>query len=115
MSTYRIHPAIGVARVGNSPEFFIGPEHPGVPGNWDATAQRFLPFKDDQGRVKRQAARFRVFEVDDAGRTVREVTTADGTRIAWRVHVANRKAAFFVFNGQSGAPDLYMERTAASA
>ena len=30
---YKIHPAIGVARVGNSPtEFFIGPESPDSPG-----------------------------------------------------------------------------------
>lgn len=28
-TTYRIHPAMGVARVGNSPEeFFVGPERP---------------------------------------------------------------------------------------
>ena len=28
--TYRIHPGIGVARVGDSPDdFFIGPEAPG--------------------------------------------------------------------------------------
>ena len=30
--TYRIHPAIGVARVGDSlDDYFIGPEAPGVP------------------------------------------------------------------------------------
>ncbi len=55
-TTYKIHPAIGIARLGNSPdEFFIGPEKP-----------RELPmpdggFKDSQLRVKRQAARFRIF------------------------------------------------------
>ena len=26
---YKIHPAIGIARVGNSPELFVGPEIPG--------------------------------------------------------------------------------------
>jgi len=32
MLIYKIHPAIGVARVGNSPTaFFIGPEKPGMP------------------------------------------------------------------------------------
>ena len=30
--TYKIHPSIGIARVGNSlTQFFIGPEIPGVP------------------------------------------------------------------------------------
>ena len=47
-TVYKIHPAIGIARVGNSPdEFFIGPERigedPNPPGG----------FKDAQCRVKR--------------------------------------------------------------
>ena len=55
-----IHPAIGIARVGNSHDsFFFGPEVPGI-----------LPharggFKDGNGAVARQAARFRVFGFDD--------------------------------------------------
>jgi hypothetical protein len=64
----KIHPAIGVARVGNSPdEFFIGPERPwerpDPPGG----------FKDGQCRVKRQAARFRLFAYNDDN-TVQEIT-----------------------------------------
>ena len=32
-TVYKIHPAIGIARVGNSPTaFFIGPETPDSPG-----------------------------------------------------------------------------------
>ena len=83
---YRIHPAIGIARVGNSPEFFIGPERlrerPDPPGG----------FKDAQCRVKRQAARFRIFAHHDDG-SVEEVddTTAD---ITWTVHLVNSKAAY---------------------
>ncbi|MDP1826595.1 MAG: LodA/GoxA family CTQ-dependent oxidase [Archangium sp.] len=98
MSRFQIYPPIGVARVGNSPESFPGPQHPGVPANWDAEARRFLAFKDLQGRVKRQAAVFRVAEVDEGGQFVRFVTSG----VSWRVHVANRKAAFFTFNGPSG-------------
>ena len=50
-----IHPGIGTARVGNSPDaYFVGPEVPGlVPDPPDG-------FKDAQGRIKRQAARFRI-------------------------------------------------------
>ena len=81
----KIHPAIGIARLGNSPtDFFIGPErpwdHPDPPGG----------FKDAQCRVKRQAARFRVFAYHDDD-TVQELTAADAT-ITWTVHLANRKA-----------------------
>src|SRR5947209_3296758 len=103
MPNLRIHPAVGVARVGNSNEFFIGPETPGVPSNWDNQTLKFKPFKDAQGKVLRQAARFRIFQFDDAGNPLKEVTLGDGVKIEWRVHAANRKASFFTFNGQSGA------------
>ncbi len=87
VTTYKIHPAIGIARVGNSPdEFFIGPERvgerPDPPGG----------FKDADCRVKRQAARFRIFAYHD-DETVEEVT-ADVADITWSVHVANKKAPF---------------------
>jgi hypothetical protein len=52
----KIHPGIGIARVGNSPdEFFVGPER-----LWDPVDPQG-GFKDGNCRVKRQAARFRVF------------------------------------------------------
>ena len=80
----RIHPAIGIARVGNSDtEFFIGPER---------RFDRSPPaggYKDSQCRIKRQAARFRIFGYDN-GVPV-ELTAADAT-IEWTVHLANRKA-----------------------
>jgi hypothetical protein len=103
MTDLRIHPAIGVVRVGNSEQFFIGPEAPGVPGGWDPAAGRFQSFKDAAGKVLRQAARFRIFEFDASGNPVREITLDGNIKIEWRVHVANRKASFFTFNGQSGA------------
>ncbi|QRN97079.1 LodA/GoxA family CTQ-dependent oxidase [Archangium violaceum] len=106
---FRIHPSVGVARVGNSPdEYFVGPERPNQPPNFDITQKKFLPFKDSQGRVKRQAARFRVFEYtmqNGVLTPLREVTpgSCDVTSIKWNVHLANRKAAFFMFDGQDGA------------
>jgi hypothetical protein len=82
-----IHPGIGIARVGDSPdEYFVGPERPGRAG---------LPaggYKDERGRVKRQAARFRVFGFDAAGNVVQELTDADA-EIEWSVHLANGKGA----------------------
>ncbi|RKH97028.1 LodA/GoxA family CTQ-dependent oxidase [Corallococcus sp. AB038B] len=85
-TTYRIHPAIGIARVGNSPEFFIGPER---------LRERPEPvggFKDAQCRVKRQAARFRVFAHHDDG-SVEEITDAQA-EITWTVHLVNKKATY---------------------
>ena len=86
-----IHPAIGIARVGNSQyDYFIGPEAPGWrPG----PSQRF---KDADGRVKRQVARFRVYGLDKDGKVVKELTARDAT-IVWRAHLANRKGGWYQF------------------
>lgn len=102
---YKIHPAIGITRVGNSDEHFVGPELPGV------TA---LPadgkFKKD-GKVKRQAARFYIFEYDDANPGAQPVeinaNSAQISRIEWTIHVANRKAAWYKFQGLVGEDGNY--------
>jgi hypothetical protein len=89
-----IAPSIGIARVGNSPdEFFIGPEAPGVPAKPDGG------FKDGHGRIKRQAARFRVYGLDAKGRVVAELTEANA-KLAWTVHLANRKAEWYAFENR---------------
>src|SRR3712207_3249086 len=88
---YAVYPCIGIARVGNSPdEFFVGPEAPGEVPRPEGG------FKDADGRVKRQAARFRVYGLNEAGEAVREIT-ANEAEITWRVHLANRKAAWYQF------------------
>ena len=88
---YVIHPGLGIARVGNSPdEFFIGPEAPGVVPRPEGG------FKDVAGRVKRQAARFRGYGVNAADEAVREID-ADCAQITWRIHLANRKAIGYQF------------------
>lgn len=94
-TVYRIHPSIGVARVGNQEgttpqDFFIGPESPGhqpvPPGGYKRG-----------GRIKRQGARFRVYEYQtDAAtgelRPTREITS-DDARITWTVRLTNSKSA----------------------
>jgi hypothetical protein len=94
-----IHPAIGIARVGDSPAaFFLGPEVPGP---------HPLPeggFKDGAGRIKRQAARFRIYGLDADGNIVRELTAADA-EIIWTVHLANRKAAWYNFETAFDIPE----------
>jgi len=112
---FRIHPAIGIARMGNSPSHFIGPETPGVSANSD-DGVNFKSFRDSQGRILRQGARFRVFEyTKDASGILsnpREVIVGtDVVDIEWRVHLANRKAAFYTFYGQFGADDTFVGRS----
>lgn len=125
-SVYRIHPAVGIARLGDSPESFcISPEKPAqLPIECDANgnaAKGDAPikhFKDSKGRIKRHAARFQIFAYDDANPKGKPLTIGDhveggGNRgklvdIQWRVQLANKKAAWFTFDGlrgEAGYPD----------
>lgn len=84
-----IYPPIGIARVGNSPtDVFVGPEVPGISTNSGGQ------YKDSSGRVKRQAARFRIYGLNAAGQVVKELTTHDAD-ITWTAHLANKKAAWY--------------------
>jgi hypothetical protein len=86
-----IYPSIGLARVGNSPdEWFLGPEVP------DPEPMPAGSYRDAQHRLKRQAARFRIFGLNLKGEIVRELTAEDAD-IEWSVHLANQKAAWYGF------------------
>jgi len=136
---YRIHPGIGVARLGNSPdEFCIAPENPaGLPIACDADGQP-LPegagttgvststFKDGEGRIKRQAARFQVWVYDEQspeGRPLKLNDPVEGggnagtlVDVQWRVYLANKKASWYEFeqlDGEAGYSSTHVRRNAA--
>ena len=99
--TARIHPAIGIARLGNSEnDYFIGPEVPGV--------YQFPEggFRDSANRLKRQGARFRVFGYDERDRPVGEIMETDAA-IGWQVHLKNTKAVGRKFNGLLNPDEEY--------
>jgi len=100
----KIFPSIGVARIGDSEsEWFLGPE------SLDDTARsrgRDFSFRDADGRIKRQAARFRIYGFDKEGKVVREITE-DEAKITWNVSLANKKAAWFEFRGTEKALKAY--------
>ncbi|MGY4923464.1 LodA/GoxA family CTQ-dependent oxidase [Streptomyces sp. 900105755] len=112
----KIHPAIGVARVGNSKETpFIGPESP------DQQPADVGSYKDGSGAIRRQAARFRVYGYNAAGEVVRELKPGNAgvSEIQWTVHLANKKAAWYQFHvpldipeGNALAPEQYGRRNA---
>jgi len=84
-----IHPAIGVARVGNSvAAFYIGPQIA------DPAPQPLGYYRDDTGALKREAAQFRIYGYNAADEVVAELS-ADSANIIWSVHVANSKAAWY--------------------
>jgi hypothetical protein len=104
----RVHPGIGMARLGDSDEFFIGPEAPGDvpnPGNDpdmpDGPGPDGGTYRDSQMRLKRQAQRFRIYAYDDEGNATAEIKLHDPDvkTISWRVHARNLKAANYAFQG----------------
>jgi L-Lysine epsilon oxidase N-terminal/L-lysine epsilon oxidase C-terminal domain len=137
-TTYKIHPGIGIARLGNSDsEFYLAPETPGAlpqacdgRGNPSYAADGVTPvlvtnFRDAEGRIKRQAARFQIFVYDDQSPDGRVLKIGDrvsgggneGTLvdIQWRVYVANKKACWYEFRttqGEHGYDDGHRRRNA---
>jgi len=123
--TYRIHPAIGITRLGDSPtEFYVAPEKPAaLPIACDSEGNPVLSpdgtsevaaskFKDAQGRIKRQAARFQIYVYDEDHPDGRALGLGDAIEgggnagtlvdIQWRVYLANKKAAWYEFHGLKG-------------
>ncbi len=93
-----IHPAIGIARVGNSPTgYFIGPEVPSSPVHPPGG------FKNGSGgnEIKRQAARFRIFAFAADGCLIGELTSSNA-EIVWSVELANKKSEWDTFAGMRG-------------
>ena len=127
---FRIHPAIGIARLGNSPDkFYIAPDAGGdLPIHCDDNGNpavdahgnevRVTDFKDASGRILRQAARFRVFIYDEKSPEGREILIGDQVDIVnpkngqlltfriedikWTVYLANKKACWYEFKESDG-------------
>ncbi len=131
--SYKIHPAIGIARVGNSPDsFYLAPEVTGAPPIdcgpdglpivVNGVEQPVKQYKDASNRIRRQAARFRIFVYDDDSPNGREIKLGDtvsavqlaGPRksaqlftgklldILWTVYPANKKSSWYEFQQLEG-------------
>ncbi len=105
-----IYPPIGIARIGNSKEYFLATEIPG---------QAEVPegeYKDKKGRIKKEVARFRLYGFNAKGKPVKEITANDAT-IEWRAEVANVKGAWYQFqnaldlNKKYAIPTTHRNRT----
>ena len=95
-----IYPGIGIARVGNSAnDFYIGPEVT------DPPAAPLGFYRDATGALKREAARFRIYGYNAQGHVVAELTQSANVEIAWTVHLANSKAAWYQWQIAMDIPD----------
>lgn len=87
-----IYPPIGVMRVGNSEnEYFIGPLIDTPQEESDPYA-----YRDKTGALKRQAAQFRIYGFNAAGKAVKELH-AGNAKIKWHSHLANQKSSWYQF------------------
>jgi hypothetical protein len=107
-TTFKIHPAIGISRVGNSEDYYLGPVTAGgLPLEKDGTTA-VTSFRDSNGAIRRQAARFQVYIHDgeqSPGAPLTVGQRVDGktvTRIAWTTHLANKKSAWYEFQQLKG-------------
>jgi hypothetical protein len=129
---FRVHPAIGFARVGNSPDYYLAPETAAAmplegkkyTGGIPISAKTGEPIRsseirDASGRLVRTAQRFRIFAYPRSARgdypapEAKELVLGDriGGRklvdIVWQVHLANKKANQYVLeNPDVGDRDL---------
>lgn len=111
---YAVHPSVGIARVGNSVDFYLAPIAQGglpIECDVDGTMQRgkdgnpvFVKTFKTEMRIRRQAARFSVYRHDDEAGTADEVTLDDDeiASITWTVHIANKKGCWYTFRGPAG-------------
>ncbi|PSL48260.1 L-lysine 6-oxidase [Chitinophaga niastensis] len=99
-----LHPSVGIARLGNSPDQICLSPHTigGLPFNADAHGNQLAPitqFKDGAGLIKRQGQPFMVYNENGAELTL---DTPNVKSITWTVHLANKKAAWYQYSELEG-------------
>lgn len=104
MTEYKIFPAIGIARVGNAKDkFYVGPEtYRGLPTNLDDSPFTESDFRDENGSLCRQAARFRIYRIENGKEEEITLNTANVKTITWTAHLANKKASWYNFETSLG-------------
>ena len=100
---FLIYPPIGFARIGDSPEMFVGPETIGSRGTELTSGAQLTQYKDSQFRVRKQAARFHLFQKNADGSVSPAVLPA-GAVVTWSVNLANRKDAVARNSGTPPGP-----------
>jgi L-Lysine epsilon oxidase N-terminal len=108
--TYKIFPAIGIARVGDSDEYYLAPETAGgLPILVNGGPFTAGDFRSPDGRLRRQGARFAVHRCPHGGGPSQELRPGENgvARVEWTVHLANKKPIWYQFqtiDGEDGYP-----------
>ena len=90
---YRVFPSIGLARIGNSPDIFIGPEAIGSRGHDISAAgeTEVQDYKDTAFRTRKQAGRFHLYQRATPASPFVPAALPAGASVRWTVRVANKK------------------------
>ncbi|MDQ6812698.1 MAG: LodA/GoxA family CTQ-dependent oxidase, partial [Bacteroidota bacterium] len=110
---YKIHPSIGIARLGNSDnEFYIEPmQTGGLPVECDSNGNeinksgltvKVNKFKDNNGKIRRQASKFRIFRTENDLEVEITLDTPEIESVTWKVHIASKKAVWYDFSMLQG-------------
>lgn len=95
MTIYRIFPSIGIARLGQDDNFFIGPEIPGLDASElqnDGSTRPVGKYKDASSKkIRKQGARFHLFESEDGQTWVPANLPPEA--VTWKVALVNKKSA----------------------
>lgn len=86
-----IYPPIGICRVGGAKAYFLGPEVP------YPAAQKAEHYRAESGKLKREAARFRIYGFNARGEAVQELTADDCDELEWTVELGNQKSSWYTF------------------
>ena len=93
---YRIFPSIGIARLGEDTDFFLGPEQPRAGSGElqpDGTTKPVARYKDASGtKIRKQGTRFHLFESSD-GITWSPAGLPSTATVTWTVTLENKKSA----------------------
>lgn len=99
----KIHPSVGVGRLGNSQEFYLSPTTiGGLPLEADVNGNPIgyvENFKDASSQIKRQGQPFKI--IDEEGNEL-TLNSSNVASIEWTVHLANKKAAWYQYSELEG-------------
>ena len=105
-SKYKIHPAIGIARVGDSQDYYIAPDTAGsLPTSYSTDPPEGTYFRDADDKLLRQAAKFKIYQYSDDNPDGVVVTPGENgvKSITWTTWIASKKASWFQFMQQTGS------------
>jgi hypothetical protein len=95
VAAFKVHPALGIARLANNDDFYEFFEYQAVRDAGNAQTLKYMSVRDGNHWTMRQAVRFKVFayaaDGSDLGELTPEIMGNLGIQSTWKAAIANRK------------------------